>query len=135
MSIKVEILTGHNLFVMRADGLVDYKVILDFQSSVKDMQGYTPTLNTLFDLSLVDHNLVSPESLIKFSTTTPFEPTCRRAYVVSDEMAAILATIFGSTTSNDSENFFVTYKIEDACEWIDIPYNDIRALAMYQDDK
>jgi len=135
MPIKVDILTEHNLFMMKAVGLVDYNIMFDFQSSIKDVQGYKPTLNTLFDFSMVDNNLLSPESLIKFSATTPFEPGCQRAYVVHDEMAAILATIFGTTTSNNSDNFFVTFKIEDACEWLDIAYSEITQSDVYAVDK
>jgi len=133
MSIKIDILPNLNLFLTRASGTIDDLRVFTHQDSIPNMKGFAPTLNTLLDARLVSNNLLSPENLAKLAANTPFDASVKRAYVVSDEKGGMLATLFGSTSS-ESEHFFVTYNIEDACEWLGFSFEEIKTSLVYQTD-
>ncbi len=134
MPVKIEILTDLGLFITRTAGKMDDQLLAQYQESIYLLPGYKPTLNTLFDARLFSENLISPEGLIRFSSSTPFDASVKRAYIVCDEKAGMLATLFGSTTSAASENFLVTYKLEDACEWLGVAYDVVAASSIFKDD-
>jgi len=133
MAVKAEVITELNLFLTRASGSLSDQDLVAYQESIASMPGFSSELNTLLDGREVTENLLSQESLIRYSTKTPFASSVRRAYVVRDEKAAMYATLFGATSS-DSDKYFVTYSIDDACEWLGIEFNSIKNSIVYQDE-
>ena len=133
MSIKISIIEELNLFLTVVDGKADDQIASRYQESILSLPGYRPTLNTLMDARLVTDNTMSPENLVRLSTSTPFDQSVKRAYVVDNEKAAMLATIFG-TTSSGNENYFVTFNIDDACEWFGFSFEDIKNSSAYKDN-
>lgn len=132
MPVKMEVLTDLDLFVTKVSGKVDDQLLAQYQESIFKLPEYKPTLNTLLDARLISENQISPGGLIRFSSSTPFKKSVKRAYIVSDEKVGMLATLFGSTTS-DSENFLVTYKVETACDWLGVPYDIILSSQVFND--
>lgn len=131
--VQMEVLTDLGVFLTRVEGRVDDQLLGQYQESIVGLPNYSSMLNTLFDGSFITENAVSPESIIKFSSSTPFDASVKRAYIVSDEKSGMLATLFGSTTSN-SENFLVTHKLDVACEWLGISYDAVKASSVYADE-
>ena len=133
MSINISILDELNLFLTVVSGKADDQLATQFQDSITSLPGYRSSLNTLMDARLVTDNVMSPENLVRLSTSTPFDQSVKRAYVVDNEKAAMLATIFG-TTSSGNENYLVTYNIDDACEWLGFSFDDIKNAPAYKGD-
>ena len=133
MPVKAEVISELNLFLTRANGSLGDQDLVVYQESITSMPGFSSELNTLLDARDVTENLLSQENLIRYSSKTPFAASVRRAYVVRDEKAGMFATLFGTTTS-DSENYFVTYSIDDACEWLGIEFDNIKNSIVYQDE-
>jgi len=134
MPVKTEVIADIGLFLTRAIGKVVDQDAFQLQESMINSADFSPKLNTLMDARLVTENLLSPETLIHLSSSTPFESSVKRVYVVSDEKESMFATLFGSTSS-DNNKFFVTYDIDDACEWLGISFDDIKTSSVYKDDE
>jgi len=133
MSINIEIIEKLNLFLTIVSGKVDDQMALQYQESIINLPGYRSTLNTLMDARLVTDNSLSPQNLVRLSANTPFDSSVKRAYVIDNEKAAMFATIFG-TTSSGNENFFVTYNIADACDWLNVSYDTVMSASIYNDN-
>lgn len=133
MPIKAEIITDLELLIIRAAGKIDDQSVMEFQAQIVYLPNFQPTLNIIIDARSVTDNLLSPEGVIKLSGDTPFEKSVKRAYVVADEQASIQATLLGSTSSIH-KHFFVTYSIEDACEWLGISLDKINSSSVYNDN-
>lgn len=131
MSVKVDVITELNLFITQVAGSISDQDLVRYQELIQNTPGYQPTLNTLFDARTVAENLVTPENLIRISSSTPFDASVKRAYVVNDEKASMLATVFG-TTSSINDKFFVTYKLDDACEWLGISPDDLNKSSIFK---
>ena len=134
MTVKVDVIPELNLFITQATGKLSDQDLAQYQKSIPATPGYKPTLNTLFDARSVAENLVTPENLIRISTSTPFDTSVKRAYVVSDEKASMLATVFGTTSSID-DKFFVSFQLDDACEWLGISLDDLNRSSIYKDSQ
>lgn len=130
MPVKTEIITDLELVLSKASGMVDDLSAIEHQALLASLPGFKPTYNFMIDARKVTENLLSPEGVIQMSGVTPFEASIRRAYVVGDEMTGMLATLSGSMVSTGKQ-FFVTYELEDACEWLGIPYNRIITSSVY----
>ena len=132
MPIKSDVISDCNLFLARATGKVDDTNVVNFQSEIVSLAGFKPTLNSLIDARAITENTVSSEGMLNLSADTPFDVTVKRAFVVPDEKTSILATLFATTTT-DSEHFYITYNLEDACDWLGIDYETVLASPVYQD--
>jgi len=133
MPVKAEVIVELGLFLTSVSGKVNDETAFQFQESITSFPNYNSTLNTLLDVRSIDKNLLSPDSLINLAANTPFDSSVKRAYVVNNEINAMLATLFGTTTS-DNEHFFITYNIDDACEWLGFSFNDIKSSSVYKND-
>jgi len=130
--IKSDVISDCNLFLARATGKVNDTNLVNFQSAIVSVAGFKPTLNFLIDARAITENTVSSEGMLNLSADTPFDVTIKRAFVVSDEKTSILATLYATTTT-DSEHFYITYNLNDACDWLDVDYEIILASTVYQD--
>jgi len=132
MPIKTDIISDLELALIKIEGKVDDRSAYKHLESIAELAGFKSTYNVMIDARLMTENLLSPEGVIKMSSDTPFEQSIKRAYVVGDEKAGMHATLFGSTASIE-KYFFVTYDMEDACEWLGISPNDISTSSVYTD--
>jgi len=132
MPVKAEVIVDLGLFLTSVSGKVDDEIAFRFQEAITSFPNYNSKLNTLLDVRLLDQNLLSPDSLVNLAANTPFDSSVKRAYVVNSEINAMLATLFGSTTS-DNDHFFITYNIDDACEWLGFSFNDIKSSIVYKE--
>lgn len=130
MTIKAEIITDLELLIIRALGKIDDQGVMAFQAQMAHLPDFQPRLNIIIDARSVTDNLLSPEGVIKLSGDSPLEKSVKRAYVVGDEKASMQATLLGSTSSIH-KHFFVTYSLEDACEWLGISLDAVNNSSVY----
>ena len=130
MAIKHEIILDLDLILTRVDGVVDDNATYESEELLSTIEGFKSNFNQLADARLVTENLITTDGLFKVGTVTPFDHNVKRAYVVNDKLASMYATLFGITASS-GENYFVTYNIEEACDWLDIPYDVVMAASIY----
>jgi len=133
MSVKSQIFTELELFLLKVSGKISDQTAYEYQDAIPNMPGYKPTLNTLIDAREVTENLLSPSSIIRLSANTPFDATVKRAFVVNSDNESMLATLYGTTTS-DQDKYLVTNKIDTACRWLGFNYTDISQSDVYLDD-
>jgi len=118
MPISSEILHAERIVLTIVSGYIDDEICVKHELNLANNPEFDPGFNQLVDVTGIQENNVTDEGLSRIADATPFLPTCRRAYVVSDNMTAAKAGFFARLAGMESDKIFVSNSREQAYTWL-----------------
>jgi hypothetical protein len=127
MAFTFEIFPDRKLVESVATGEVTDEIILNHDRLLEKTKGFDPSFNHLVDLTAMTEDRITMKGFKELAENTPFDKTCRRAYIVTmksqEQRAGFLAILMNAP----DENFFLTQDREKAYNWLqEKPTRDVQ---------
>ena len=118
MALTFKIIPELKLVETDATGVVTNEDILNHDRLLERTQGFDPAFNHLLDFTQMTEDQVTAKGLKELAENTPFDKTCRRAYVTTEKALEQRFGFFAILMNAPDEHLFVTQDREKALDWI-----------------
>lgn len=126
MALAFKIFPEKKLVESVATGELTDEIILNHDRLLEKTEGFDPTFNHLLDFTELTKDQVTMRGLKELAENTPFNKTCRRAYITAVKAHEQRAGFLAILMSAPNENVLVTPDKIKAYNWLwESPDRDI----------
>jgi len=118
MALTFKILPDRQLVESVATGELTDEIILNHDRLLEKAEGFDPAFNHLLDFTELTKDQVTMKGLKELAENTPFNKTCRRAYITTVKAHEQRAGFLAILMSVPNENVLVTPDREKANDWL-----------------
>jgi len=113
-----KILPDQNLVESVCTGVLTDEDILNHDRALGKTEGFKPTFDHIVDLVDISEDRVTMKGLKELAENTPFEKSCRRAYITNLKAHEYRAGFIAILMNSPEENLLVTHGREQAYHWL-----------------
>jgi len=118
MPFTNQILVSDRIVLTVVTGVINDQLAIANQKKIIDHPDFDPAFDQIADLTGVSMIEITQEGLAQLSINSPFLPTSRRAYIISNPDGEEKLGIFASLIDMQSDKVLVTAKREEAYSWL-----------------
>jgi len=118
MPFTNQILVPDRIVLTVVTGVINDQLAIANQKKIVEHPDFDPAFDQMADLTGVSQIEITQEGLAQLSMNSPFLPTSRRAFIISNSDGEEKLGIFATLTDMQSDKVLVTSKREEAYSWL-----------------
>ena len=118
MPFTNQILVSERIVLTVASGVMSDQMAIANQKVIAEHPDFDPAFDQIADLTGVSRVEITHDGLNQLSMNSPFLPSSRRAFIITNSESADKLGIFFKSTVLQSEGVLVTKDREEAYRWL-----------------